>query len=705
MMILGQKKIIAAGKKLQSPKLIRLGMIVFITIALFATVLLFWNLKQLEQKIRVNHNRQQLVLARHASERLEENLQQVARDLADLANLAESPAMRNHLNEGLIASFLYRNEAFSVKTVGVVAESGGIAWQRGTRLVPDSVFSPFNPGSGSGLLLSLPAGRNEISDDVLLLVESPGSRGATQTWFALLYLPAFVHAATDRLNPAGEGYTALLDQDARFLYHPDWKMTQEISPDRIPGLLEIPEDISIKLREGEEWRGECLCTQREGESRLGLVAISPVRSPLLPKQEQWSVVVVSPSTVISGDMRTIYLRHLLAEGPIIFLLFVVGVLGAVFSRQLSSTMASRINEQEGFMSSILQNTADAIMFLNLDLKVIVWNHGAESIFGYDADEMVGNNFRILVPPERDTEDEIEKILSLVHRGEHTSHVVIRLLRKDHSRLHAGVSLNQVVGQDGNIMGYTAVVRDISEQVQLDQRMYQTEKMASLGLLAAGVAHEINNPLAVILGFTDMLLEDTDRKSPAWEDLKTIEYNAQHAKDIVENLLGFARVTEGRNDRIDIRHSVQIVTNIVGKSLKQNKIDLKLQMDDTLPEAQGDPREFQQVLLNLINNAVAAMPDGGALILTARERGQMIQLDIEDSGEGIPNRIKPRIFDPFFTTKAEDEGTGLGLSLCYGIVTKYGGSITFRSVAREDRPREKSGTVFSVTMPKVAAATL
>ncbi len=236
-------------------------------------------------------------------------------------------------------------------------------------------------------------------------------------------------------------------------------------------------------------------------------------------------------------------------------------------------------------------------------------------------------------------------------------------------------------------------------MEVDQRIYNTEKLASIGTLAAGVAHEINNPLAVILGFTDLLMERFPQGSPELEDLKIIEYNANHAKKVVENLLGFARITEGLEDTVDIPHSLETVMNIIRNTLMTKKIDIRMEVPESLPRVQGDAREFQQVIFNLINNSVAAMGEqGGELKIAARADDGWVNVSVSDTGKGIPDKIKPRIFDPFFTTKKVGEGTGLGLSLCYGIVKKYGGKMSFVSVAAEDHPEKPSGTTFTVSMP-------
>jgi len=275
--------------------------------------------------------------------------------------------------------------------------------------------------------------------------------------------------------------------------------------------------------------------------------------------------------------------------------------------------------------------------------------------------------------------------------------------KDGRRITIDLSRTLVRDDQGKPLGSVAIIRDITEQVELNQRIYSTEKLASIGTLAAGVAHEINNPLAIILGFADLLLERLPPGSREYEDLKLIELNANHARKVVQDILGFARVTEGLGDTVDLVAAIETVLNISGGTLATRKISVVKDLPGQLPAVRGDPREIQQVILNLISNAMGAMePGGGTLTVRAWQGEDGVHFSIADTGVGIPDRVQPRIFDPFFTTKKSGEGTGLGLSLCYGIVKKYGGKISFQSVTREEGGDGPSGTTFIVTMAVASA---
>ncbi len=248
------------------------------------------------------------------------------------------------------------------------------------------------------------------------------------------------------------------------------------------------------------------------------------------------------------------------------------------------------------------------------------------------------------------------------------------------------------------------ILDITERKKMEEQMLHTEKLASIGTFAAGVAHEINNPLAIILGFTDLLLEKDSENSESYDILKTIQKQGNNAKRIVENLLSFVRYKEHREEDIDINRSIEEIFAVKGNTFTINKILVIRDMEETLPMVRGDPNELQQVFFNIINNAVAAMKGGGTLtIKTGRmdiDGRKGIEIRISDTGSGIKPEHRQRIFDPLFTTKKVGEGTGLGLTVSYAIVKKYGGTLVCETKVLEESPAP--GTTFIITLPAISA---
>ena len=253
-------------------------------------------------------------------------------------------------------------------------------------------------------------------------------------------------------------------------------------------------------------------------------------------------------------------------------------------------------------------------------------------------------------------------------------------------------------EKGNVRSVLCIAKDITESKKLENQLVNTEKLASMGTLAAGVAHEINNPIGIILGFVDLLLEKCEKNSQSYQDLKTIERQGLHCKAVVENLLRFARHGEDIYEYCDINEPVRNIMDVVKHSLDMNNIELRLSLAPDLPEVKGDLRQMQQVILNLVNNATAAMKNGGVLWISSvlDANNEKVVVIVRDNGHGIPPEYMDKIFDPFFTTKSEGEGTGLGLSVSHGIVTKYEGTITCESNTTNSGSNPK-GTTFTITL--------
>jgi len=221
-------------------------------------------------------------------------------------------------------------------------------------------------------------------------------------------------------------------------------------------------------------------------------------------------------------------------------------------------------------------------------------------------------------------------------------------------------------------------------------------LASLGSLSAGVAHEINNPIAIILGFAETLLGRVSKGSKEHEFLAVIERQAVNCQRIVEKLMQFSRIPEKTTTETDVLKDLQRVLNVIKNTLLTEKIELKTVIANTLPRVRGDGSQLEQVFLNIIKNSITAMNNGGTLTISARKTDDMVNIEFADTGHGIPRKYMDKIFEPFFTTKKVGEGTGLGLSVSYGIIKKFGGDILVESqtVNRGKIP----GTIFSILLP-------
>ncbi len=240
--------------------------------------------------------------------------------------------------------------------------------------------------------------------------------------------------------------------------------------------------------------------------------------------------------------------------------------------------------------------------------------------------------------------------------------------------------------------YECIIRDISVRKSMEMQIRQAEKLASIGQLAAGVAHEINNPLSIILGYTGLLLkENQDQRLTG--DLEIIRNNADMCKKIVEDLLNFSRQTDTRFVRMDIAQTIGSVIDVLEGEFSGKGIDILTDFADDLPPVPMSSDKIRQVCLNLLINAAQAIEGGGSIRVVGRYEAEdkMVRISFIDTGCGIPCKIQHKIFEPFFTTKEPGKGTGLGTSVSYGIITEHGGEISFTS-------EEGKGTTFWIRLP-------
>ncbi|MBW2036083.1 MAG: PAS domain S-box protein [Deltaproteobacteria bacterium] len=248
---------------------------------------------------------------------------------------------------------------------------------------------------------------------------------------------------------------------------------------------------------------------------------------------------------------------------------------------------------------------------------------------------------------------------------------------------------------GRLISYEGIIKDITRRRNMERQLLQADKLASIGQLSAGVAHEINNPLGLILGYTQLLLRGERNGSQNYKDLKTIEKHARNCKAIVEALLSFARRTETKRVPIDINQTIQKVVAVVERQFELDNVHIDTHFDETIPLFTGDAEKLKQVFMNLLMNARQAMSksNAGQIVIStafARPQGE-IHVTIQDTGSGIPRKIINKIFDPFFTTKPTGRGTGLGLSISYGIIKEHNGQISVQS-------EPGKGSTFTVTLP-------
>lgn len=250
------------------------------------------------------------------------------------------------------------------------------------------------------------------------------------------------------------------------------------------------------------------------------------------------------------------------------------------------------------------------------------------------------------------------------------------------RMDILITANLRLDENEQPCGFVGVLRDITEKKRMEATLAQTEKLASIGQLAAGVAHELNNPLGVIRCYAGLIRKNIEPEAQTLEDLQIIEKHTRNCKAVVEALLSFARVSEPMMTRSDIHACIDEVLKVIGRHMQKNEIQIECCYGQDIPEITFDVQKMKQVFMNLLMNAQQAIGDAGRITITTALTGdrEWLAIEVTDDGVGITEKDLGRIFEPFFTTKVDGKGTGLGLALTYGIVKQHGGDIVVKSTA-------------------------
>lgn len=348
-------------------------------------------------------------------------------------------------------------------------------------------------------------------------------------------------------------------------------------------------------------------------------------------------------------------------------------IGTVFD---TADLADDLQASAARAQAVMDTAADAIITINQMGLIETFNLAAEFIFGYSAEEAVGQNVSLLMP-EPDKGDHDGFLARYLATGEHRIIGIGRELvgrRKDGTVFPMDLSVG--VAEIGETKVYTGIVRDITERKKAEARLNESNRLASVGVLAAGVAHEINNPLAAIILASDFLSQ-SGLSDEAAADVKVINDSAQRAARIVQDMLLFARKSEPKPERITLESVVLQALEMKSHDFRVKNIQTRLEVESEAPYCLIDKHLIGQVIVNLLNNAEYALVShrgGGHITIDIHSEPGSVVLEVRDDGPGIESDLLLRIFEPFFTTKPAAEGTGLGLSICHGIVEQHSGRL-------------------------------
>ena len=355
-----------------------------------------------------------------------------------------------------------------------------------------------------------------------------------------------------------------------------------------------------------------------------------------------------------------------------------------------SVKADEIERLRQFGDSVVESLSDGLVVVDLEDRVLRWNRRVERLTGVARSRAGGRRLpAVFAKPFLDT-------LQSVRSGSKTGGTVYRVpLATGHGDEKRALLVNLAVApfqtSDGSQAGWILVLEDVTDRANLEEQLRLSEKMAAIGLLAAGVAHEVNTPLTGISSFTQLLLERSEPDDPRTQLLEKIERQTFRAAKIVNSLLNLARPTGGETGAVDLNGAIGDILSLLEHQFKLGHVQVRKDLAKSGLVVRGVEYKLQQVFLNLFLNARDAMPKGGWLTVATQVDGANAVIEVADTGVGIPPDHLGRIYDPFFTTKPEGRGTGLGLSVTYGIVQEHGGQLTCDS-------QPGQGTRFRLVLP-------
>jgi two-component system, NtrC family, sensor kinase len=348
--------------------------------------------------------------------------------------------------------------------------------------------------------------------------------------------------------------------------------------------------------------------------------------------------------------------------------------------------AAQIERLKDFSENIVESMNVGVLAVDFSGAVESWNTQLEGLVGVPRQEAVGRQLEEVLPSDlmaeiaaRSADERVSSLYKFPMRS------------RDGRNLVVNVSMAPLVGKSGNRIGRLILFDDVTQRMRLEEQVFQNEKLTSLGLLAAGVAHEVNTPLAVISNYIQMLAKQLPAGDPRQQLIEKVVKQTFRASEIVNNLLNFSRTGAADFTEVNLNSVVEEVLTLVAHPFRTGQVQVTRNLQQELPAVLGSNNKLQQVFLNLFLNARDAMPSGGMVEIRTAAHNGSVEVEIIDSGSGISREDLNRIFDPFFTTKSSGRGTGLGLSISYGIVKEHAGKVDVRSAPGK-------GTSFRLEFP-------
>ncbi len=374
-------------------------------------------------------------------------------------------------------------------------------------------------------------------------------------------------------------------------------------------------------------------------------------------------------------------------------------LSAHYEAAINSSVTQAREEHRRFTEAVLDALPVSLYVVDRDYRIVTWNRHREiGLQGIPRDSAVGRNvFEVLARyPEGRVRQEFERAF----RTGRIERIEQQTVGEDGSTKHWVVSKVPMKSPDtGEITHVITVGEDVTMRVEAIHAVSRADKLAAVGRLAAGVVHEINNPLATIAACAEALeqragegaFDGCEGKDDLDEYLGLIKSEAFRCKSITTGLLDFSRLRTGERHPLDINEILRSSANLISHQKRGEQVKIELALGENLPEVRADGGQVQQAVIALATNAIDAMPSGGTLTFRSTAQHRSVAIEIEDTGVGIPAEDMSKIFEPFFTTKEVGKGTGLGLAVCYGIITDHSGRLSVRSNVGK-------GSTFTILLP-------
>lgn len=347
---------------------------------------------------------------------------------------------------------------------------------------------------------------------------------------------------------------------------------------------------------------------------------------------------------------------------------------------------------EKFFSDIILNSIDAIIGLDNNYKVFLWNIGAEKLFGYKKEEVMGRDFDFLIPEHLRAKGEKKFLIDEVSRNGFLANYESERSTKSGDIVNVSITRFAIFDEnDKDTIGSVGILRDITTVKRLQKELREKENLALIGEVVSSIAHSLSNPLNIISGNADYLLLNRNQSEAEYDELKTIVDETTRITKSLRGLLNFSRPLNVEKTRINLNQVAEEVISKSKYSFGKKVIGFKKNFDKVLPDIMADKAQIEEVISNIIINAIQAFSETGEITVKTSSLNKGVTIEITDNGPGIPKDNIEKIFRPFFSSKGYGKGTGLGLSIAKRIITEHGGSIKVRS-------QNGKGTSFTINLP-------